>query len=186
MSNKTEKLTVSPMASATIRAFRQVDINSEQVFKIRSVKTGKPVEVKARSLYENEKVVLSKAFDFIENKLKGSSIEEDIQILMKATGFFITGSPHIGAYSVIREDTPMVFLNKNLFSWSNDEFAVTVLHELLHFINISGDDKTGDSLEEAMHDFECYRLLGISVPPEHWAWKKYPQLKDELLSDSAG
>jgi len=178
-----EKKEIDPsITSATIRSFRKVKFKSGVAITILSAQTGKPVAITPRSLNNYQKGILSNACDFIEGKLKGTSYEEPIKILMKITGFITTSSNHVGAYAGKLNDEPLVFLNSKTFTGSTDEFAVTVLHELLHFVN-EPDDRDPTSLEEARHDIACYGLLGIPISLNHWAFTKHPHLKNELLKD---
>jgi hypothetical protein len=165
------------------RQFRGVKIDPGTEIKIWSGKTGDPVTIQLKNLNNYQREILSKACDFILGKLKGGSFEEPVTTLMQITGFCTTTSNHVSAYGGKLVNDHIVVLNSKTFSFTNDEFAVTILHELLHFLEKS-DDRNPLSLEEARHDLACYGLLGVRVPLDHWAWTEYPDLKDEILSDA--
>jgi hypothetical protein len=171
------------MESESIRSFRDVEFEPGVIIQIRSASTGKPVEITHKKLNNYEKGILSSVCDFIEGKLKGTSFEESIKTLMKKTGFCATSSKQVVAYSGLRKDEPLVILNSKIITGSTDEFAVTVLHELLHFVNVL-ENHDPNSLEEAKGDLACYDLLGVPVPINHWAFTKFPHLKDKLIDKS--
>jgi hypothetical protein len=167
-------------AQRPIRQFRNVIVTPGVKITICSVLTGAEVQISVKCLNGPEKRTLSHACDFIERKLVGTSYAEPMQIVMKATGFFSTVSRHMGAYSGTLNENPIVILNEATFTGDKDEFAVTILHELLHLVTEPGDpDPT--SLDEAIHDLRCYLLLYGGVPADHWAFTKHPHLKDELF-----
>ena len=171
----------SKTATGTIRQFRGIMIAPGAVVQIISGRTGKPVTIKLRQLSRQQKEILSEVFDFIEEKLIGTKYEKAITVLMNITGFLVTDSKHVGAYSAQIKDDHMVILNANVITWTRDELAVTILHELLHAVFVS-DDRDPASEEEARHDLACYGLLGFSVSTDHWAFIKFPHLMDELVS----
>jgi hypothetical protein len=77
-------------------------------------------------------------------------------------------------------ESPIIILNEKLFHTLDlSEFAVTLVHELVHFLETHVLKETltplePESIEEARHDFECYRALGIPIPGTHWAFNKHP------------
>jgi hypothetical protein len=172
------------------RTFRRINIslvnNKVPVFSSRHNQLVKTV---VRNATEEEKVQLSHAFDFIE---EGLSIKADdatrrsLKQAMEETVFLtLPGTCSTGARAARwwRDLTiPVVYLNRILFErMSFNEFAVTVLHELMHVIETPPESGTNDSsVDEARHDFECYRILNVEVPVTHWVLKEYPGLIDEF------
>lgn len=148
------------METTTTRKFRIVTFKSEPAIPIISGRTGKPVTIKLKQLNNFQKEILTNVFDFIEGKVKGTPLELPIQSLLGLTGFLVTSSNHLGAYSVSMDDAPLVIFNSKTITDSADELAVSVLHELLHFITEPGDGDPA-SMEEACHDLCCYNLLGV-------------------------
>lgn len=149
---------------------------------ILSAITGKPVMITIKNLNNYQKEIISKACDFVEEKLKGTEYEEVIGFLMKVTGFCVTNSKHLDALYNKAINGPLVIINSKVITGLDTELAVTILHELLHAVHES-DDRDPASLEEARHDLACYGLLGIPVPLSHWAFTKYPFLLDEIRRD---
>ncbi len=121
------------MATVSNRQFREINIEPGAGVAVWSGKTGDPVGIVLKKLNNYQREILSKACDFILGKLKGRSFEEPVATLMETTGFCVTTSNHVGAYSAKLVNDHIVVLNSKTFSFTNDEFAVTILHELLHF-----------------------------------------------------
>ena len=165
----------------TIRHFRGVELKPGADWVIRSVKTGKPVKITVKNLNNYQREILANTCDVIQEKLKGTEFEKPVETLLAVTGLLVTSSRHVNGYSVMSNDDPLIILNSKTFTGSRDEFTVTVLHELLHFLEES-DDRDPASLEEARHDLACYGILNVPVPIGHWAFTKYPQLYDEINS----
>ena len=179
----TIKIRITSMESESIRHFREVNLDPGANLEIRSLRTGKPVKISLKKLNNYQRETLSNTCDVIQEKLKGTEFEKSVQALMCLTAFLVTSSRHVNGYSVKLNEAPLIILNSKTFTGRTDEFRVTVLHELLHFMEVS-DDRDPLSLEEAIHDVLCYKLLGVSIPPHHWAWTIYPDLKDEILSNA--
>ncbi len=172
----------SSMASKSIRQFHSFDITKGNEVKILSARTGKPVTITLRNMNNYQKELLSKVCDFIEGKLSGTEYGEDISQLMLVTVFCVTSSKHVGGFSVEYKDQPIVIFNSKVITGSFDEFALTVLHELLHFIQPPGNGDPS-SIYEARHDIACYGFLGIPIRTDHWAFVKYPELLEQLSSE---
>ena len=84
--------------------------------------------------------------------------------------FLVTSSRHVLAYTSMDDSFPAIVLSTTLFDrhiYSEKEFAVTVLHEILHWVMTM--DQAADSKDEALHDLLCYQLLGFEIPADHWA-----------------
>jgi hypothetical protein len=172
---------VFTLPSNLMRQLRVVDIEPGVKILIRSGRDGQFVPIRLKVLNNYQKDTLCKALDVIEERLKGSEWEKSISLLSKATAFCVTSTRHLNAYSgKWKEKEPLVVLNGKTFSMSSEEFAVTILHELMHFMHEWDDDRNPQSEFEAEHDFLCYFLLGIPIPGSHWAWKVYPHLKEKM------
>ncbi len=166
---------------------------------IRSAATGALVRIKTRALTEAEKRRLSSAFAFIKSRFDDSEDSRDLNLAvltaMTITRFVPTPSKHLGAYTGwLDNKIPVVFLNVKQFKERLvplEEFAVTILHELLHVLEhdtASDDAKHPTSLDEAKHDLCTYGLLGLGIPADHWAFRKYPELlelTEEASAESA-
>ena len=168
-----------PMDPASIHS-----IESRFPVKITSGRTGKVVEIIIRRLTNHEKEIIAKDCVRIEEKLKGTEYERGIRAAMRVTTFCATSSWHVGGYTVLVEEMPVVIFNSKVITGPDDKFELTLLHELMHTVTEFGD-KDPNSLDEAKHNILCYALLGIPIPGDHWMWAKYPDLKDKLLSLSA-
>jgi hypothetical protein len=171
------------MESESIQPFRELEIEPGASAKIRSAGTGKPVDITLKKLNNYEKGILSNVCVSIEKKLKGTYYEVPFNTLMKIACFCATSSKHVGAYSAKVDGAPLVILNSKIITGSIDELAVTVLHEVFHFVT-KVEDHSPMSLEEAEHDLICYSLLDVPAPIDHWAFTKFPHLKDKLIDKS--
>jgi hypothetical protein len=133
---------------------------------------GNLIDTPVRNLTEKEKVYLSKTFAFIERKMALTTDQEKAAAIIRAMEgtVFLTlprTSP-TGARAVLwpRDRTiPVVYLNRYLYEGASfEEFAITVLHELMHHTDGLQDEPNTSSIEEARHDLECYRRLGVALP----------------------
>ncbi len=66
-----------------------------------------------------------------------------------------------------------------------EEFAVTILHELLHAFEGVTADYSATSEAEAKHDLMTYALLGLGISRDHWAFKKYPHILADMEAADA-
>lgn len=76
------------------------------------------------------------------------------------------------------------FTSKRIMCWQTNEtqkpksasekkeFAITILHELIHFMHNGSMDKESTSEDEARFDLQCYMALNLNIPANHWAWKR--------------
>jgi hypothetical protein len=94
--------------------------------------------------------------------------------------FLQTDSPEIGAYSGHFDDdnkmkvSAIIINHRNLRPVAVEgkrELVVTLLHELLHFMQNEAEDKSANTEDEAAHDLNCYKALDFPVPADHWALK---------------
>jgi hypothetical protein len=158
-----------------LRKFKEVRVERGVTLSITSV-FGAPVDIRIRSMVDRERRILSQACNEIVTKIAGTDFELGIRKAMDATAFVSTNSKYVGAYSGWYNEKPVVIFNAQAYNFPQDEFRVTVLHELLHLIS-PAEDTAADSEDEANHDLLCYELLGVPIPPNHWAFTKYPSIK---------
>ena len=158
---------------------RDVVVEKDVTLQVRGI-SGSFVEIKVRALRKQERKQLFRAFQILEERLPeivlpGDDAEVSREMVMglaqRYCCFLVTSSRHIGAYSSLDDSFPAIILNKRLFDrrvCDEKEFAVTVLHELMHPFFVD-KDKVADSKDEAIHDLLCYQLLGFEMPADHWA-----------------
>jgi len=95
---------------------------------------------------EAQKKEILKAFKFIQERLASEDYRKELHVAMNVVGFCVTKSRAIGvAFTSGNTKFPCTIVNIRCFDRSVisfEEFAVTVLHELLHaFEDSSGENK---------------------------------------------
>ncbi len=155
---------------------RPVIMNQSLTLVVRD-RSGNHVDIRVRAPRKKEKIKLFRAFQILEERLPEIVISEEItpKLVMWLAQiyccFLVTRSRHVVAYTSMDDSLPVIIINKELFDrrlYDENEFAVTVLHELLHWC-FDDANKAADSRDEAIHDLRCYELLGLAIPADHWA-----------------
>jgi hypothetical protein len=142
------------------------------------------IPIRIRECESSEVEDLRLAFNYIHRRLHAEEYRKSLHVAMSVTNYCVTNDSRIGvgytsAHNIWNQ--PLTILNARIFDrrvCSFEEFAVTVLHELLHVFESEDADKVSVSRKEALHDLACYALLRLSVPAEHWAFELFPDLRD--------
>jgi len=151
--------------------FKSRSVPGKASANITSVKGG-VATIRIRALKKQERKKLSRTFKTLEKRLPDillPKLTRDfvLQLLQKLLFFGVTTSPDVGiAYSSCDPTCPLIILHKRFFDLAESGRAVTVLHEVLHFVFDSSDEAPA-SQEEMEHDLFCYQLLGYEVPWDH-------------------
>ena len=132
--------------------------------------------VSVPSAYQKRK--LRTTFAFIEQRLTDEEFRNPIRQAIQNATFLTTKSRHVGAQCLPKRSTIVL----NTLAFRSPEFCVTVLHELLHIV-IGMVTVDHESWYEAVHDLATYALLGLPVPSDHWAFHKFPQIREATVDD---
>ncbi len=140
---------------------------------------GNSVTVRVKPLSGRGQNTVLWALDQIKTRYQPEVFDVPIDMIMGAaahTGFLESKSLPVGAYSWGNDTDNMliVFAEKLLLPTnenSKQKFAVTLLHELMHFL-LDEPDFTLDDAFEARLDLDCYRALGFPIPADHWGLRK--------------
>lgn len=177
---RAQKLAEKHAVMAKQKAYKLRPVIMNQLTLVVRDRFGNHVDIRVRTPRKKEKIKLFRAFQILEERLPEIVLpRDDLEISREMVmhsaqhycGFLVTSNRHVVAYSSMDRSFPVIIINKGLFDrrdYDEKEFAVTVLHELMHWFFVD-QDKASDSKDEARHDLWCYELLGLEIPSDHWA-----------------
>ena len=178
------------MQKRTLRFLEVTEQNNR--IGVLSIRTHELVEAKMRNLTRGESERLHQALDFIEHSLSARAPGEfstKFYETLKSIVFLASDSVHVGARAACwwhDASIPVVYMNRQIYMQMHctfQEFAVTVLHEVLHHmvgLNADGQLPDDSSTEEARHDLQCYTLLDVPILSESWILEEHPELIKEF------
>jgi hypothetical protein len=138
------------------------------------------VAINVRSLTISCEKAIQSALIFIKAHYRPDVLDVSLNSILDIARFVCflqTDLPKVGGYQgITNKNICLVIINRELMNSKDPkvkrELAVTILHELLHFLHEEHVDKKGDSEFEAEFDLLCYKALNLHIPASHWAWDR--------------